>query len=134
MRIAFALKRFDLLVCDAAVCEDPAHVACRQLQRFGVSALLVILDAGTNLLMHGLDNIVAAILVERVCKRQAEGVLLLLGGHRRFDAKERVDDLLMQLGGIFRVEKHVVDVRRAAVEGGIEEAELWRGSDVARRA
>ena len=84
--------------------------------------------------MHRLDNIVAAIPVERVRERRAEGVLLLRSGHRRLDAEERVDDLFMQLRGVFRVKEHVVDVRRAAVEGGIKETELGRGSNVARGA
>ena len=45
--------------------------------------------------------------------------------------EQRVDDLLMDLRGIFRVEQHIVNVRRAVVERGVEEAELGRGCDVA---
>ena len=129
--IALALERCDLLVVHAAVGEDAADVARRHFKRLGVFALLVIFDARSDLLVHGLDDIVAAILVERVGKRRAKGVFLLLGRHRRVDVEQRVDDLLMDLRGIFRVEQHIVNVRRAVVECGVEEAELGRGRDVA---
>ena len=91
----------------------------------------MIFDARSDLLVHGLDDIVAAILVERVGKRRAKGIFLLLGRHRRVDVEQRVDDLLMDLRGVFRVEQHIVNIRRAVVERGVEEAELGRGRDVA---
>ena len=102
----------------------------RQRQGLGVAALLVLHDALAQLLVDGLHHIVAAILLQRVAQRRTEGVFLLLGGQRRRHAEYRVDDLLVDLSGVFAVKQGVVDVGGAVIKGGEQESQLRRQRDV----
>ena len=124
--LALAAEALDLLLAHAALGQDAADVADRQLQRRGIAAFLVLLNAAAQLFVDGLHHIVAAILFKRISERGIKHIFLLDGRHRRLDAEHRVDDLLVDELDIPAVEKRVVDVRRAVVEGGEEEAQLGR--------
>ena len=86
----------------------------------------MLLNAAAQLLVDGLHYIVAAILFKRISERGIKHIFLLDGGHRRLHTEHRVDDLLVDELDILAVKKRVVDVRRAVVEGGEEEAQLGR--------
>ena len=86
----------------------------------------MLLNAAAQLLVDGLHHIVAAILFKRISERGIKHIFLLDGGHRRLHTEHRVDDLLVDELDILAVKKRVVDVRRAVVEGGEEEAQLGR--------
>ena len=124
--LALAAEALDLLLAHTALGQDAADVADRQLQRRGVAALLVLLNAAAQLFVDGLHHIVAAILFKRISERGIKYIFLLDGGHRRLHTEYRVNDLLVDELDVPAVEKRVVDVRRAVVEGGEEEAQLGR--------
>ena len=68
-------------------------------------------DAAAHLLVNGLYDVVAAVLLQRTAQSIVEQNLLFLGRHGRVYVKQCVNDVLVYLVGIFAVKKSVVYIR-----------------------
>ena len=85
-----------------------------------------------QLLMDGLDHIIAALLFQRLAQSLVEGFPLVSGGHGHLGAEHRVDEILMDLLGILGVKQGVINVSGPVVKAGEHEAQLRGGHDLAR--
>ena len=92
----------------------------------------MLLDQDGELVVHGLHDLDAAVLADRILEDRIEGLLLRGGGHGQPCAEQRVHELRLALGGAARVEGGVVDVRAALIERGEQEAHLRRADEVVR--
>ena len=114
----------------AAALEDVRDLVHGNAQLFRVLALAVQLDTLGELLVDGLHDAVAALLLKRGAESLAERLALADGGHGDVGPEHGVNELLVYDLGAAGVEERGVDIRGAVVKGGEHEAQLRRGDDL----
>lgn len=109
---------FDRLPCDG--------------QGFRLPAFPVFRDQDRELVVHGLHDLDAAILADRILQNGIEGLLLRGGGHGQSGVKQRVHELRLALRGAPGIIGGVVDVCAAVIERGKQEPDLRRADEIVR--
>ena len=93
---AGALKRFQTFPGRPAAVQNLADFARRQSRRLRIPALPALLHAFAKLLVEGLQQIIAALLPQRLPENIMERLPLFCRGHERhFRVKHGVDQFLM---------------------------------------
>ena len=119
------------LLRDRALLQNIPDLPSCNGQGFRVMLLLVPDDLIPQPLMDRLDHLHAAGVLQGVGQGALESLPLLRGEQRRLRMKDRVNELLVDLVGLFGVEQGVVEVGGPVVKGGKEESQLRRGHNLA---
>ena len=93
-------------------------------------ACLMLYDLVSQAFMHRLRDLHAAGPLQCVRQRGFKRIPLLSGRQWRFGVEHSVDELLVELVGLFGVKQGVIEISRTVIEGGEQEAKLRRGHDL----
>ena len=113
-----------LILRHAAAFQHVLELVAADDQRIVAFGLLPGVDPVLEFLPDLLHDGQRAFLIQRIAQHAAEGVALLVCGHRRLDTEQRVDERLIVRAGGVGIEQAVVKIGPPSVEGREEKAHL----------